>query len=76
MAKARVVGMDYDTNDYFVIKRNGKNVGATDFNSYVDKFRHNGTVDVEYQVRTSSDICSETKHYRFTKNTIIDKFRV
>ncbi|KPL98635.1 M4 family metallopeptidase [Vibrio splendidus] len=66
--KARVkLAWDYDTNDYFVIKRNGKNVGATDFNSYVDKFRHNGTVDVEYQVCTSSDICSETKHYRFIK---------
>ena len=66
--KARVkLTWNYDTNDYFVIKRNGKNVGATDFNSYVDKFRHNGTVDVEYQVCTSSDVCSETKHYRFIK---------
>lgn len=66
--KARVkLAWDYDTNDYFVIKRNGKNVGATDYNSYVDKFRHNGTIDVEYQVCTSSDICSETKHYRFIK---------
>ncbi|MCL9783741.1 M4 family metallopeptidase [Vibrio sp. S4M6] len=56
---------EYDTNDYFIIKRNGKNVGATDFNSYVDTFQHTGTVDVEYQVCTSSGVCSETKHYRF-----------
>ena len=58
---------DYDTEDYFIIKRNGKNVGATDFNSYLDKFTHNGTIDVEYQVCTSGNICSETRYYRFIK---------
>ncbi|MEF1307578.1 PKD domain-containing protein, partial [Vibrio owensii] len=30
--KARVkLSWKYDTNDYFIVKRNGKNVGATDF---------------------------------------------
>lgn len=65
---ARVkLAWEYKDGDYFIIKRNGKNVGATDFNSYVDKFRHNGTIDVEYQVCTSNDVCSETKRYRFIK---------
>lgn len=66
--KARVkLSWKYDTNDYFIVKRNGKNVGATDFKSYVDQFEHNGTIDVEYQVCTSGNVCSETKHYRFIK---------
>ncbi|WP_100751936.1 M4 family metallopeptidase [Vibrio salilacus] len=65
---ARVkLAWEYQTNDYFIIKRNGKNVGATDYHSYVDKFNHNGTIDVEYQVCTSNDVCSETKRYRFIK---------
>ncbi|GEM75076.1 M4 family metallopeptidase [Vibrio sagamiensis] len=66
--KARVkLSWKYDTEDYFIIKRNGKNVGATDFHSYVDRFEHDGVVDVEYQVCTSGNVCSETKHYRFMK---------
>ncbi|UTZ28795.1 PKD domain-containing protein [Vibrio campbellii] len=66
--KARVkLSWKYSTDDYFIVKRNGKNVGATDFQSYVDLFEHNGTVDVEYQVCTSGNVCSETKHYRFLK---------
>ncbi|NRF30086.1 M4 family metallopeptidase [Vibrio coralliilyticus] len=66
--KARVkLAWEYLTDDYFVVKRNGKVVGATEFTSYVDKFRHNGTIDVEYQVCTSGDVCSETKRYRFIK---------
>ncbi|KIP77466.1 peptidase M4 [Vibrio harveyi] len=66
--KARVkLSWKYDTNDYFIVKRNGKNVGATDFKSYVDQFEHNGTIDVEYQVCTSGNVCSETKRYRFIK---------
>ena len=66
--KARVkLSWKYSTDDYFIVKRDGKNVGATDFQSYVDKFEHNGTIDVEYQVCTSGNVCSETKRYRFLK---------
>jgi vibriolysin len=69
--KARVkLSWKYDTEDYFIIKRNGKNVGATDFHSYLDKFEHDGTVDVEYQVCTSGNVCSEKKHYRFMKTNM------
>ncbi|GLT19162.1 hypothetical protein GCM10007938_29440 [Vibrio zhanjiangensis] len=66
--KARVkLAWEYATDDYYVVKRDGKVVGATEFTSYVDKFRHNGSINVEYQVCTSGGICSETKRYRFIK---------
>ncbi|MBU2896718.1 M4 family metallopeptidase [Vibrio hepatarius] len=66
--KARVkLAWEYATDDYYVVKRDGKVVGATEFTSYIDKFRHNGSINVEYQVCTSGGICSETKRYRFIK---------
>ena len=64
--KARIkLSWKFSTDDYFIVKRNGQNVGATDYQTYVDLFEHEGTVDVEYQVCTSGNVCSETKRYRF-----------
>ncbi|AUI87972.1 aminopeptidase [Vibrio azureus] len=61
---------NYDVDDYFIIKRNGTNVGATELNSYVDEFEFDETIDVEYQVCTSSGICSEKRDYHFVKPLI------
>ncbi len=57
-----------ESGDYFIVKRDGVNIGATDYTEYVDALEHDGTVNAEYQVCTSTGTCSENRHYNFLES--------